>query len=155
VAKRYRQFKRINLTANMAKFIRESLVDKTLLDHAEKCVPEETNCLHHDTGNMGVARLVESKIVVGKKRGYLDVPCPYAQPNAEEFIKLLDCMSHRLRQFVGNAKTQRTRRALLAVVKEIDDYAHRNAMEVLAAQVVDVADEYDFSKGERGKYADR
>ena len=50
-------------------------------------------------------------------------------------------------------KNSRTSKAMQRAADEVHHYAHRNAMEVLAEQVIDV--DYDFSEGERGKYADR
>jgi hypothetical protein len=143
LAKRYREFRRINLTAKVAQFIRESLVDKTFNDHYTKkrCVVDPTGltlCPHEQSRSLHVARLVESQITVGKKRGRLDVPCPYSTNNPDDMIRLLETLVYRLRDFSKKLKVARTRGAVLDVCKQIDDYAHRNAMEVLAETVIDV-----------------
>ena len=141
MAKRYRQFRRINFTAKIGALIRESLVDRTFKDHFSKCSLEERDCSHYRSGNMGVARLVEAGITVGKKRGFLDVQCPYSLAKPAKQIRILENVVKRLNAFVEAGGTSRTKACLLAVAQEIDDYAHRNAMEVIAEQVVDV----DFS----------
>jgi len=144
MAKRYRQFRRIKFTAKIGALIRESLVDKTLKDHFSKCWNhgvEDIECYHSIEGNLGVARLVEAGITVGKKRGYLDVRCPYSLSKPWRQVFLLENTVGRLRRVAEASTTKRKKDCLLAVAQEIDDYAHRNAMEVLAEQVVDV----DFS----------
>jgi hypothetical protein len=142
VAKRFRQFKRVNLTAKTAELIREGLVDKTFKDHfvKKKCALDMAGmavCRHERSGSLMVARLVESGIHVGKKRGYLDIQCPYATNDPDDYIAILDVMVQRIRSFAEVAKKQ-TRVAMERAANEIDHYAHRNAMEVLAEAVVDV-----------------
>lgn len=143
MAKRFREFKRIRLTAKVARFVQESLVDKTFNDHYKKCSPDPTGltyCHHEESGTLHVARLVEPNLRVGAKRGYLDIPCPWYQPSPEDHIGLLEILVARLRNFAENTKdlNPRTRDFVLRVCEEIDAYAHRNAMEVLAETVVDV-----------------
>jgi hypothetical protein len=142
MAKRYREFRRINLTAKVAKFVQESLVDKTFNDHFKnkKCVVDPTGltlCPHELSRSLHVARLVEAGITVGKKRGYLDVQCPYSLDDSEDHIKLLDILVKRLAGFAATLKVPRTQAACLRACGEIDAYAHRNAMEVLAETVID------------------
>jgi len=141
MAKRYREFKRINLTAKIARFVRESLVDKTFNDHYAKCHPDLDTfpvCSHTVSQSLQVARLVEAQITVGKKRGYLDIPCPWFQANPQAHINLLDTLVSRLKSFAEKIKNPRTQAATLRICEEVDAYAHRNAMEVIAEQVVDV-----------------
>lgn len=139
MAKRFREFKRFPLTANVAQFIRESLVDKTFNDHYKKCA-DDPDCCHRESRSLHVARLVEANIQVGVRRGYLDVPCPWYQTDPEEHIELLDVFVDRLRSFAEGTKGlhPRTKEVLLRICEETDAYAHRNAMEVLAETVVDV-----------------
>jgi len=142
MAKRYRTFRRVNLTAKVAKFIRESLVDKTFNGHfkIKKCSVDPTGltlCSHEQSRSLHVARLVEARITVGSKRGYLDVPCPYSLEDSEDHIKLLDVLVKRLKGFAETLKVPRTKDACLRACEEIDAYAHRNAMEVLAETVID------------------
>jgi hypothetical protein len=137
MAKRYREFKRINLKAKTARYVRESLVDKTFNDHYKKCA-DDPDCCHNESRSLHVARLVEANITVGKKRAYLDVPCPWFQSNPVDHVNLLETLVSRLRAFAEVAKNHGTRDACLRAANEIDDYAHRNAMEVLAETVVDV-----------------
>lgn len=138
MAKRFREFKRFNFTAKIGKFIQASLVDKTFEDHYGRCA-DDPYCCHHGSGSLYVARLVEANISVGKKRGYLDIPAPCYQSKPEEQIGLLETLIHRLRAFARDTEdlNPRTREFLLKLSKEIDEYAHRNAMEVLAETVVD------------------
>lgn len=136
--KRYRQFRRIKFTAKIGARIREVLVDRTFKYHFSKCGSEERDCRHYHSGNMGVARLVEAGITVGKKRGFLDVQCPYSLSKPERQVRILENVVKRLTAFAKAGGTSRTEACLLAVAQEIDDYAHRNAMEVIAEQVVDV-----------------
>jgi hypothetical protein len=144
MAKRYRSFKRINLTAKVASLLREMLVDKTFNDHFEKkkCSPDPTGltqCGHESSGSLAVARLIEAKLSVGKKRGRLDIDCPHLTArDPDERVATLKIMVLRVRGFAKTVKNPRTRDAMLLVAQEIEDYAHRNAMEVLAEQVVDV-----------------
>ena len=140
MAKRFREFRRIKLTARVARFIQEALVDKTFNDHYSKCDGDDEDCYHHESGTLYVARLVEPNLRVGAKRGYLDIPCPWYQPSPEDHIGLLDILVARLRNFAENTKdlNPRTKAFVLQVCEEIDAYAHRNAMEVLAETVVDV-----------------
>lgn len=137
MAKRYREFRRINLTANVAGIIQENLVDKTFNDHLKKCWNSE-DCCHIESGNLAVARLVEVGITVGKKRGYLDIQCPYSLSDPKGHVKALAHMAYRLSAFAKTEKNPRTRTVMERVAEEIDNYAHRNAMEIIAEQVVDV-----------------
>lgn len=141
MAKKYRQFKRISLKAKTAKAIVEQLVDKTFNDHANKCWVKnyerfDPDCGHHKRKTLQVARLIESNIKIGVKRATLDIPCPYAQGDAEDQIKTLNIMVIRLRAFAQHQTTQ-CRLAWEAAADQIDAYANRNAMEVLAEAVVD------------------
>ena len=136
MAKRYREFRRINLTAKVAAIIRKCLVDRTFDDHFGKC-RDLNDCAHHHNGNMAVSRLVEAGITVGKKRGYLDVACPYSLENPDRQIRILSDLYRRLTAFATSEKNPRTRKAMLRAAQEIIDYATRNAMEVLAETRVD------------------
>jgi hypothetical protein len=114
------------------------VVDKTLKDHYKKCVPhlhfpEDIVCSHVGSGNLDVARAVESGIKVGKKRATLDLQCPYSLPDPTRQIILLKMIAMRISNFskIGGLSMQ-VRKACERVVSEIYDYAHRNAMEVLA-----------------------
>lgn len=140
MAKRYREFRRINMTAKIGSFLEEHLVDRTFKDHFEKCDPDNDECRHHESGTIHVARFVEPNLTVGKKRAYLDVPCPWlTKKEPEEFIELLDHVAERLRSFTKqHGKNSRTQGVLYGIAQEIEDYAHRNAMEILAEQAVDV-----------------
>jgi len=144
MAKRYRPFRRINLTAMAARKIREKLVDKTLEDHYSKCVPVkdegykdyESDCPHQFPGrSLDVARLVESGIEVGKKRGKLDVPCPYTTSDPKDHIAVLVKLADRLRSF-GMTEPRNMAKAFSRAADEVDAYAHRTEMEVLAEQAL-------------------
>jgi len=139
VAKRYRTFKRIKLTAKTATLIREKLVDKTFNDHYKKCVGKEfePDCSHLESGSLFVARLVEAGINIGKKRATLDLTCPHSTNDPDGHTQTLLAFVWRLRQFSLKMKKQ-TRTACFRVAEIAEDYAKRNAMEVLAEAVVDV-----------------
>lgn len=139
MAKRYRTFKRINITAKTATLIREKLVDKTFNDHYKKCVNEsfDPDCSHVESGSLFVARLVEAGIKIGKKRATLDLMCPYSTNDPEGHVQTLLCFSWRLREFSKKMK-QQTRAACFRVAEVVENYAKRNAMQVLAETVVDV-----------------
>jgi hypothetical protein len=141
MAKKYRQFKRIRLKAKTAKLIVEKLVDKTFADHQAKCWDEENerfdpDCGHHRRGSLQVARLIDAHIKIGVKRATLDVPCPHARGDADAQIKTLNFLAVRLRDF-GKDLSAQCRRAWNAAADEIEAYANRNAMEVLAEAVID------------------
>jgi hypothetical protein len=141
MAKKYRQFKRISLKAKTAKVIVEQLVDKTFNDHFKKCMdaPKDgkmRDCSHEGSRSLFVARLIEAQITIGVKRARLDIPCPYASGDAEAQIKTLNVMVTRLRDFSKKQTTQ-CRKAWEAAADQIEAYANRNAMEVLAEAVID------------------
>ena len=140
MAKRYREFKRIKFTAVIGRAIQEKLVDKTFKHHFEekKCSEDDTRyCIHEQSGSLKAARFVESAITVGKKRGHLDIPCPYAQSNPEAFVVFLVALAARVKGFAQVEKNSRTKGVMLRIAQEIEDYARRNAMEVLAETRID------------------
>jgi hypothetical protein len=143
VAKRFREYKRIKLTAKTAELIRERLVDKTFDDHfvKKKCAIDPTGltqCSHQSSGTLDVARLVEAGIKIGKKRATLDLACPYSTNNATKHAYLLKQLATRLRMFASAEKMKdQTRTAFNRAANEIQAYAERNAMEVLAEVMVD------------------
>ena len=139
MAKRYRKFKRIKLTAKTATLIREKLVDKTFNHHYNNCVGDELEpaCTHVESGSLFVARLVEAGLKIGKKRATLDLTCPYSTNDPEGHIQTLHVFCWRLREFAKPMKAQ-TRTACFRIAEIAENYAERNAMEVLAEAVVDV-----------------
>ena len=77
MAQKYRTFKRLSMTPVTARRVVELLVDRTLNDHAEKCLKTSLSgqiCIHAESGTLAVARLVEANIVIGKRRARLDIP---------------------------------------------------------------------------------
>jgi len=142
VAKKYRLFKRINLKAKTATAIVEQLVDKTFKDHQAKCWSADAGCFdpacgHAVRGTLQVARLIEAQITIGVKRARLDIPCPHARGDADEQIKTLNLLAIRLRDFGARLSHKQNRLAWLAAADQVEAYANRNAMEVLAEAVVD------------------
>ncbi len=142
MAKKYRQFKRINLKAKTATAMVEQLVDKTFKDHQLKCWDKEAQrfdpeCPHQVRGTLQVARLVESNMTIGVKRARLDIPCPYAKGDADKQIDTLCLLAIRLRAFGERLSHKQCRNAWLLAAEDVEAYAMRNAMEVLAEAVVD------------------
>ena len=143
MAKKYRQFKRINLKAKTAKAIVEQLVDKTFADHFKKCMDAPNDgkmryCSHEGSRSLFVARLIEAQITIGVKRARLDIPCPYASGDSEDQIKTLNVLVTRLRDFARDMKlSSQCRKAWEAAADQIEAYANRNAMEVLGEAVID------------------
>jgi hypothetical protein len=131
MAKRYRDFLRVNMTAKTATFIREKVVDSTFDDHYAKCA-DDPDCHHIESGNLDVAREVEAGIKIGKKRATLDLACPYSQSDPPKQAKLLENVANRIFSFADGAKKRQLIAACTRVAREIEIYAHRNAMEVLA-----------------------
>lgn len=129
MAKRYRDYKRVLITPKTAEKMVELLVDKTLQDHYKRCFSttgapffdEEVGCHHMESGNLAVARLVESGIKISKKRAYLDIP------DDPEVVKHL---SDRLESFARRAKTAQS--AFLRVAEVAHKWAHRSPLERLA-----------------------
>jgi hypothetical protein len=128
------------MTAKTAAFIVECVVDKTFNDHYSKCNPTLTVggrndyvCTHVTSGNLDVARAVESGMKIGKKRATLDLACPFSTNESHKQIKLLKNTAWRVSEFakMGGVSDQ-VRNACERIVSEITDYAHRNAMEVIA-----------------------
>lgn len=123
------------MTAKTAQFIVECVVDKTFKDHYGKCKPylaEGIVCTHIGSGNLDVARAVEAGIKVGKKRATLDLACPYSTSDPQEQIHLLELIAVRLAGFSKAKASMQVDAACSRIVGEILNYAHRNAMEVIA-----------------------
>ena len=140
--RRSRNFRRISMTAKMAKFIQEGLVNKTFNDHHEKCsalvpfgadIPSGIGCPHEIRRSLQVAQVLDAGLHIGKKRAHLDIPCPYlGDVDAEDHIKTLEVLVKRLRAFSSNLPTNRSRLAMHEVARQVEEYAQRNAMEVIA-----------------------
>ena len=135
--KRLRDFRRVAFTAKTGELLRELLVDKTFKDHFSKCdlTKGSKPCSHKKSGTLGVARLVESAIKVGEKRATLDIPDPYCTPDYEVTIRLLEQTATRIRSFADSrlAVTKRQQReSLTRLAEEIQSYAERNPLMVLA-----------------------
>lgn len=121
------------MSAKTAKWLRESLVDRTLQDH-EKCDPEaEEPCIHVRSWNLPVALHFEAGIKINKKRATLDIQCPYSTENAQGQILLFKYMADRIKAFAhAQGVHKQQREAAMRVRDEILAYANRNAMQVIA-----------------------
>jgi hypothetical protein len=131
MAKRYRNFLRVSMTAKTATFLREKVVDKTFNDHYDRCA-DDPDCHHHESGNLAVARTIEAGIKIGKKRATLDLACPFSQSVPLKHSLLLEDIASRIAEFAVFAKKKQLRTACDRVVDEIRRYARRNAMEFIA-----------------------
>ena len=131
MAKRYRDFLRVNMTAKTAKFISAKLVDLTFKDHYEKCA-DDPQCTHILSSNLEIARTIEAGLVIGSKRAHLDLACPYSTTDSQWHTQLLVNISYRLNYFLVSTLKKQLRVAGERVAKEIRAYADRNAMQVIA-----------------------
>ena len=134
MAKRLRDFKRVAFTAKTGEILRECLVDKTFNDHFGGKCGDESPCKHERSGTLAVARLVESAIRIGEKRATLDIPDPYCTPDYEVTIRVLKQLAERVRQFAGSSVVTKNQQknALTRLAEEIQSYAERNPLMVLA-----------------------
>ena len=158
MAKRYYPFKRVNLTAKTAKLISESLVDKTFQDHYAmvcarcntvfsgkratcrhpECESEERlwkrpecgegTCHHIKGGSLDVARMVEAGMKIGKRRATLDLPFEKGH-----LLKFVD----RLLAF-ADTWPGRVKEAAERIATEVERYANRTPLEVLAECAIDM-----------------
>jgi hypothetical protein len=132
--KRVRDFKRIAMTAKTAKFI-EDIADKTFTAHARQCdevdPADMDGCPHEQSGSLPAAQLLARGLKIGKKRATLDVKCPYSLDDPQERIRILKILAKRMRAFLTGEKRQ-LRDAVNRIADEIEAYADRNAMQVIA-----------------------
>lgn len=137
--KRVRDFRRFSLTAKTAKFLEASLVDKTHEAHQRMCVHkkkvkwpvEAEDCIHRISRSMDVAELFARGLKIGEKRATLDLQCPYSLDDPQDRIQVYEVMAGRMRDFAKGEKRQLAD-AIHRISKEIEAYAHRNAMQVIA-----------------------
>lgn len=137
--KRVRDFRRFSLTAKTAKFLEESLADKTFSAHQRMCVRgrevkwpvEAETCVHEVSRSLDVAQLFARGLKVGEKRATLDLQCPYSLDDPQDRIQVYEIMAGRMRDFAKGEKRQLAE-AIHRIAKEIEAYAHRNAMQVIA-----------------------
>jgi hypothetical protein len=131
MAKRYRKFRTVRFTARTGEFLRSSLVETTFKDHARNC-GSDPKCRHIESGTLEIARAFENYLRIGKKRASLRLPCPYSTPKPVAQICLLQEMAERIRSFAKARAKQAVREACERIADEIDAYAGRNAMQVIA-----------------------
>ena len=158
MAKRYRPFKRINLTAKTAKLIYENLVGLTFREHygmvcaacswavsetEEVCRNkgcgatervrkhrscETDECLHTESGTLVIAKMLESGMKIGKKRATLDLP--------DDKDRLLLFVA-RLRLFAKEWPKQ-VKAAAMRIADDAENYAERSPLHRLAECALDV-----------------
>jgi hypothetical protein len=128
--RRYRDFLRISLTAKSARVIQKFVVERTLEDHASKCVGRE-NCPHD---NLPGSRAVDVGLKIGRKRSTLDLMCPYTFDDVEQqnaHVAMLKKLANRIKG-IGEIQHAQVGEALLRIHDEIMAYADRNPMVVIA-----------------------
>jgi hypothetical protein len=128
--RRHRDFLRISMTAKSARVIQKFVVERTLEDHAAKCVGRE-NCPHD---NLPGSRAVDVGLKIGKKRATLDLQCPYTFDEIEQqnaHISMLKKLADRIKG-IAQLQKEQVQDALLRVHDEIVTYADRNPMVVIA-----------------------
>ena len=118
MAKRFREFKRVRLTSKTAKHL-QRIAEITLLEHYETCRKDE--CRHVKSGNLAVARLIESRLQVSSHRAHIDIP---------DDPQLAQSLARRLRDFSASAAWART--ALICIADTADAWARRSNLERLA-----------------------
>jgi len=131
VGKHLRDYRRIAMNPKTAEVIAR-LGRLTDTDHATKCADElEGDCRHRTSGTLAVADLLRTKLKIGQKRGYLDLPDPYNTNDHEAARAVLRHLASRILAFTNGEKGQTTK-ALLRVVEEVRNYADRSPLEVIA-----------------------
>jgi len=160
MAKRYRTFKRVRMTARSAQALVKAVVDKTMKAHHEmvcqKCGHEaspvsdwckkcerttlrkrksygcsQNTCTHVESGNLAVARFIESGTHISKTKGYVDLP--------GEDPKLLRLTAERIRSFAATAGKAASAFHRVADTAEI--HARRGWLHQLAECALDVDEE--------------
>ena len=154
MAKRYRTFKRVRMTARSAQAIVETIVDRTFDDHfamvcgqcskpskekfcrhcemiterkwkARSC--QIGKCTHVESRNLDCARLIEAGAHIAKTKGYIDLP-----PDDPELLRLL---AARIRSFVGTAGKAAS--AFARVADAAERHARRGWLHQLAECALD------------------
>jgi len=120
MAKRYRDFKRVRLTAKTAKKLTE-IAEKIFSDHYDKCGAENMPCRHMLTGSLEVARLVESKLTIASHRAHIDIP------DDPVIARVTAAIFRDFSQTASWAKP-----ALQRIADEVDAWARRSPLEKLA-----------------------
>ena len=136
MAKRFRDFRRLAMTAQTANWIMENIVDSTFKDHYDKC-EEGVLCYHLEFNTLGVARMLESGFKIGKRRATLDIHCPWSQSDPVAHKKLLLDTCERFADFSVKKLTSRKQKVIERLVEEIRTYANRNEMQVIAEAASD------------------
>jgi hypothetical protein len=117
---------RVTMTASVATKLSALLVDRTFKDHYEKLDSgcSVRPCYHETSRSLDVARLVESGLVIGKRRAHLDV---------EDNPELVQALSNRIEQFVSAGFfARRSTGALRRVMYELSRWSERSPLERLA-----------------------
>ena len=131
MAKRYRSFKRVNLTAKIAKVMVDLLVDRTFKDHfLNRRCSEWASCSHTDSRSIEVARLVESGMTIGAKRAHLDIPSEELDvkfPTAKVLAERLLAFAHH-----KDVKKVGATTVFLQTAEIARNYAKRSPLERLA-----------------------
>lgn len=133
MAKRYRNFKRLCMSAPVAKVIEAKLVDLTFTEHYQKCFDrgkERAGCYH----SLDVARMVAPALKIGARRATLDLP-----DDPELVRKFVD----RLRGFIQNAtdtEVKKHRVALAILADEAFAWATRSPLHRLAEAGLELDD---------------
>jgi len=100
------------------------------------CADPTIMCRHEESGRLAVARTVESGLKINKRRATLDLVCPYSTDDPERQKILLKEIANCLSQFSVGMKKQITD-AWQRMAKEIETYAERTEMEVIAEFALD------------------
>jgi hypothetical protein len=136
MARRIRDFLRVQMTARVARIIQHAVATRTFEDHAAKCKPDDLACPHAERGTLDMARAVESGIVIGEKRAHLDLACPFSLEDSDKQILVLERLGQRI-GWIADGQKEATSDAIQRIVGEILAFARRNPMLVIAEAAKD------------------
>ena len=160
MAKRYRTFKRVRMTANSARMIVDLLADRTFQSHfAMECVrcgsgpqpadneycescERETDwsqvyecsrrsCAHVSQRTLEIAQLIENGAHISKTKAYIDLPGD--QPD------LLRLLAERLRSF--GKRAGKSKNAFYRLADDAEHHARRGWLHQLAECALDINEE--------------
>lgn len=125
MGKRYRDFKRVTMTASTGQYIVKLLVDKPFEVHYDRC-ENQGWCVHdQDPSSLDIARMIEPAITVGTRRAHIDLP---------DEPKLVKGFADRLRSFTRyqDKKMKNVKRAFNRIADEAEAWATRGPLHKLA-----------------------
>lgn len=130
--------KRIRMTVKTARLIRTELVERVFKRHSKSDCFSGIGvgvgvCFCESDGILPLATFLDNSISIGRISAHLDLACPYLEDDSEVQIQLLRYLISRLWVFpFKKDENTRTVKAVLRIRREIEAFANRNAMQVIA-----------------------